>query len=117
MLQQIQAASSSWWRTRTEPGIGSTGILKLLLLKSLRFFEDPDSGTLSWDEAWLRGLLENPKQMHWNAFRFRIGPVPDRRLEIADENGLLIQNEYFVWTGHPTLCGDFASRLLRGHGE
>ena len=68
-----------------------------------RFFEDPDVGTLPWDEAWLHRLLvEIPKQLHWNAFRFCIGPVPDRWLEIADESGLLIQNEYMVWTGHPS---------------
>ena len=67
-----------------------------------RFFEDPDVGTLPWDEAWLHRLLvEIPKQLHWNAFRFCIGPVPDRWLEIADENGLLIENQYFVWTGNP----------------
>jgi len=66
-----------------------------------RFFEDPQSGTLPWNEAWLHRLLVViPKQMHWNAFRFCIGPVPDRWLEIADENGLLIENEYMVWTGH-----------------
>jgi hypothetical protein len=66
-----------------------------------RFFEDPLSGTLPWDEAWLHRLLVViPKQMHWNAFRFCIGPVPDRWLEIADESGLLIQNEYMVWVGH-----------------
>ena len=66
-----------------------------------RFFEDPDVGTLPWDEAWLKRLLVDiPKSMHWNAFRFCIGPVPDRWLEIADENGLLIQNEYMVWVGH-----------------
>src|SRR5206468_10609704 len=41
-----------------------------------------------------------PHQMHWNSFRFCIGPVPDQWLDIADEAGLLIQNEYFVWTGH-----------------
>lgn len=65
-----------------------------------RFFEDPLSGTLPWDEAWTRKLLVDlPRQLHWNAFRFSIGPVPDRWLEIADEAGLLIQNEYFVWTG------------------
>src|SRR5712692_3183621 len=66
-----------------------------------RFFEDPLSGTLPWDEAWVRKLLvEIPHEMHWNSFRFCIGPVPDQWLEIADEAGLLIQNEYFVWTGH-----------------
>ncbi len=68
-----------------------------------RFFEDPDVGTLPWDEAWLHRLLvEIPKQLHWNAFRFCIGPVPDRWLEIADESGLLIENQYFVWVGHPS---------------
>jgi hypothetical protein len=65
-----------------------------------RFFEDPVSGTLPWDEKWVRKLLvEIPKQMHWNAFRFCIGPAPDKWFDIADEAGLLIQNEYFVWTG------------------
>jgi beta-galactosidase len=67
-----------------------------------RFFEDPESGTLPWDEDWVRKLLvEIPKRMHWNSFRFCIGPVPTRWLEIADEAGLLIQNEFFVWTGAP----------------
>ena len=66
-----------------------------------RFFEDRLSGTLPWDEAWVRKLLvQIPHEMHWNSFRFCIGPVPDRWLDIADEAGLLIQNEYFVWTGN-----------------
>jgi hypothetical protein len=66
-----------------------------------RFFEDPKSGALPWNDRWVRKLLVDiPKQMHWNAFRFCIGPVPDRWLDIADEAGLLIQNEYFVWTGN-----------------
>ena len=63
-----------------------------------RFFEDPLSKGLPWDEAWVRKLLGDiPKRMHWNAFRFCIGPVPDRWLDLADETGLLIQNEFFVW--------------------
>jgi beta-galactosidase len=66
-----------------------------------RFFEDPKSGTLPWNEQWVRKLLVTiPRQMHWNSFRFCIGPVPDKWLDIADEAGLLIQNEYFVWTGN-----------------
>jgi beta-galactosidase len=67
-----------------------------------RFFEDPLCQDLPWKEAWVRKLLgELPRQMHWNYFRFCIGPVPDRWLEICDEVGLLIQNEFFVWTGGP----------------
>lgn len=76
-----------------------------------RFFEDPEVGTLPWDEAWLQRLLVTiPKQMHWNAFRFCIGPVPERWLQIADEAGLLIQNEYFVWIADPTRDADFSKQ-------
>lgn len=65
-----------------------------------RFFEDPKSGTLPWQDAWARKLLvEIPKKMHWNSFRFCIGPVPEKWFALADEAGLLIQNEYFIWTG------------------
>ena len=67
-----------------------------------RFLEDPLCQDLPWKDAWVRKLLgELPKKMHWNYFRFCIGPVPDRWLDICDEEGLLIQNEFFVWTGGP----------------
>ena len=67
-----------------------------------RFFEDPLCRNLPWEDAWVRKLLGDlPKKMHWNYFRFCIGPVPDRWLEICDEAGLLVQNEFFVWTGGP----------------
>jgi beta-galactosidase len=67
-----------------------------------RFFEDPLCRDLPWNETWVRKLLgEIPKKMHWNYFRFCIGPVPDRWLDICDEEGLLIQNEFFIWTGAP----------------
>lgn len=65
-----------------------------------RFFEDPLCKDLPWNEAWVHELLGGiPKKMHWNYFRFCIGPVPDRWFDICDEVGLLIQNEFFVWTG------------------
>ena len=65
-----------------------------------RFFEDPKAGSLPWDEQWVRKLLiEIPKRMNWNSFRFCIGPVPELWFHIADEAGLLIQNEFFIWTG------------------
>lgn len=67
-----------------------------------RFFEDPLCRDLPWKEAWVRRLLGDlPKKMHWNYFRFCIGPVPDRWFDICDEVGLLVQNEFFVWTGGP----------------
>ena len=65
-----------------------------------RFFEDPDCGTHPWDERWVRRLLvEIPRRLHWNTFRFCIGPVPQMWFDIADEAGLLIQNEYPIWVG------------------
>ncbi|MBN2508018.1 MAG: hypothetical protein JXQ71_15130 [Verrucomicrobia bacterium] len=67
-----------------------------------RFFEDPLCRDLPWKESWVRKLLGDlPKKLHWNYFRFCIGPVPDRWFDICDEEGLLVQNEFFVWTGGP----------------
>lgn len=69
-----------------------------------RFFEDPECKDRPWDEKWVRRLLaELPKKMHWNSFRLCIGPVPDFWLDIADEAGLLLQYEFFIWNGR----GDF----------
>ena len=88
-----------------------------------RFFEDPESGTLPWNDTWLRKLLgEIPKQMHWNSFRFTIGPVPERWLETADEQGLLIQNEYMVWVGdlpvtHPEYKFSDPGEMIVEYGE
>ncbi len=74
-----------------------------------RFFEDPECRDLPWNEAWVRKLLVDvPRRMHWNYFRFCIGPVPERWLDICDEAGLLIQNEFFVWTGGPGWYKDYA---------
>jgi hypothetical protein len=66
-----------------------------------RFFDDDDCGALPWDENWVRRLLVYwPRQFNWNSFRFCIGPVPDKWLDIADETGLIIQNEFFIWQYH-----------------
>ena len=66
-----------------------------------RFFEDPLSKQLPWDHAWVRRLLATiPNQLHWNSFRWTLGPAPSFWLDIADEAGLLIQNEFPIWQGH-----------------
>jgi beta-galactosidase/beta-glucuronidase len=83
-----------------------------------RFFEDPLSRGLPWDEAWVRRLLvELPKALHWNAFRFCIGPVPDRWLDIADEAGLLVQNEFFIWNDSVRLPPYHAGELITQYSE
>jgi hypothetical protein len=66
-----------------------------------RFFEDPESRALAWDRAWVRKLLADiPKEKHWNAMRICVGLVPDFWYDIADESGLMLQNEWFYWQNH-----------------
>ena len=66
-----------------------------------RFFEDPDCGNLVWDREWVKKLLVNyPKQLNWNAMRICVGIVPDFWYDIADEYGLLFQNEWLYWQNH-----------------
>jgi beta-galactosidase len=63
-----------------------------------RFFADPNSAQLPWNDEWVRKFLtEIPKRMHWNAFRICIGPPPQHWLDVADESGLLLQYEFPVW--------------------
>lgn len=67
-----------------------------------RFLGDPKCGSLPWDEAWVRKLLVDiPHRMNWNAFRLCIGPVPQRWLDVADEAGLMLQNEFPIWSDRP----------------
>ena len=83
-----------------------------------RFFEDPECKDRPWDEKWVRRLLaEMPRWMNWNSFRFCIGPVPDMWLDIADEAGLLIQNEFFIWNGRSNFPPYRTDELLTEYAE
>ncbi len=62
-----------------------------------RFFEDAERGALPWDETWVRNLHRKFKDMHWNSMRYTIGFPPERWYEIADEEGILIQDEFPIW--------------------
>jgi len=64
-----------------------------------RFFEDPDRGNLPWDENWVRELHRKARDMHWNCLRYCIGFPPEAWYRIADEEGLLIQDEFPIWFG------------------
>jgi beta-galactosidase len=63
-----------------------------------RFFEDGERGDKPWREEWVRRLHEKVKSMHWNALRYCIGFPPDFWYDIADEVGILIQDEFPIWT-------------------
>lgn len=64
-----------------------------------RFFEDPECGNLPWDTAWVRKLHRSFDRFHWNSLRYCIGIAPESWYRIADEEGILIQNEFPVWYG------------------
>lgn len=66
-----------------------------------RFFEDPDCGALAWDRNWVRKLMgELPKSVSWNTMRICVGLVPDFWYDIADQEGIMLQNEWFYWQNH-----------------
>ena len=62
-----------------------------------RFFEDAARGRLPWDRAWVRKLHRKFKTMHWNSLRYCIGFPPEFWYDIADEEGILIQDEFPIW--------------------
>lgn len=66
-----------------------------------RFFCDPELERLPWDKEWTKKLLiDIPKKINWNTMRNTIGLFPDFWYNLADENGLLLQNEWEYWQGH-----------------
>jgi beta-galactosidase len=66
-----------------------------------RFFEDPDCGALAWDRDWVKQLIiDDPKTINWNAMRICVGIVPDFWYDLADEYGMMFQNEWNYWQSH-----------------
>jgi hypothetical protein len=66
-----------------------------------RFFEDSECRDLPWNEKWVRLLHQRVKDMHWNCLRYCIGFPPEAWYRIADEQGILIEDEFPLWFGGP----------------
>ncbi len=64
-----------------------------------RFFEDSECKNLPWREDWVRRLHQRVKDMHWNCLRYCIGFPPEAWYDIADEVGVLVQDEFPIWFG------------------
>jgi len=62
-----------------------------------RFFEDSVRGKLPWDIEWINNLHDTLKEMNWNSYRFHVGSAPEMWYDIADEKGILVQDEYAIW--------------------
>ncbi|MFW6289405.1 MAG: glycoside hydrolase family 2 TIM barrel-domain containing protein [Mariniphaga sp.] len=66
-----------------------------------RFFEDPDCQALPWDREWVKKMLiDDPKSIDWNAMRICVGIAPRFWYELADEHGMVFQNEWLYWQNH-----------------
>ena len=66
-----------------------------------RFFEDPECSDLAWNRDWVKKMLiEYSKELNWNAMRICVGIVPDFWYDLADEYGLMFQNEWLYWQDH-----------------
>jgi beta-galactosidase len=64
-----------------------------------RFLSDPDRHHLPWEPEWIRRVLVDvPKAHHFNFVRSHIGQMYNRWYDIADEHGMMIQNEWQFWT-------------------
>lgn len=59
-----------------------------------RLLEDPQRTTHPWREDWVRKLHRQFKAMNWNMIRYAIGFPPELWYRIADEEGLLILDEF-----------------------
>lgn len=80
---------------------GNKYILRGANVTLQRFFEDPDCGNLVWNKEWVKKLLvDYPKQLNWNMIRICVGIAPDFWYDLADEYGLLFQNEWLYWQNH-----------------
>lgn len=63
-----------------------------------RFLSDKQRKLLPWDAAWItRALIDIPKEHNFNFFRNHLGQMYNRWYDIADEHGMLIQNEWQFW--------------------
>jgi beta-galactosidase len=80
---------------------GKTYFMRGSNITLFRFFEDPQRGNKPWNEAWVRKLYTQFKDVHWNSFRFSISQPPERWYELADEMGFLVQDEYPIWKMFP----------------
>ena len=53
-----------------------------------------------WKEDWVRTVFRRFKEMNWNTVRFHVGLAPSMWYRIADEEGMIIQDEYAIWGFH-----------------
>lgn len=82
-----------------------------------RFFEDRERGDRPWRGEWVRRLHRAFRGMNWEMLRYCIGFPPEEWYRIADEEGILIQDEFPIWEGTPRPGVLEADELTREYTE
>jgi hypothetical protein len=68
-----------------------------------RLLSDSIRGTLPWNRDWIKKVLVDiPKQHNMFFFRFHLGHAYKLWYDIADENGIMLQDEWMFWTSSGT---------------
>ena len=63
-----------------------------------RMLSDPSRTDQPWREEWIRKVLgEIPRLHNMTFFRMHLGHAYNRWYDIADEEGILLQNEWLFW--------------------
>lgn len=85
-----------------------------------RLLNDPWRGLLPWDMAWVKkAFIDIPRQHNMFFFRFHLGRAYNRWYDLADEYGILLQDEWMFWssTGTPEQIEKEFRAWLKEHGH
>ena len=64
-----------------------------------RFLSDADRKDLPWNLDWVKkALIDIPREHNFNFIRSHLGQMYNRWYDLADEHGMLLQNEWMFWT-------------------
>ena len=68
-----------------------------------RLLCDPTRGTRPWQMDWIKkALVDIPKAHNLTFFRMHLGHAYNRWYDLADEHGILLQDEWAFWTSTGT---------------
>ncbi len=77
---------------------GKRVVLKGSNIAFHRLLSDPHRNRLPWDETWIRKVLVDiPRKYNLAFFRIHNGHAYNRWYDIADEYGIILQDEWMFW--------------------
>ncbi len=80
-----------------------------------RFLSDPDRKDLPWNRDWIKKILiDIPKANNFNFFRNHLGQMYGKWYDIADEYGIMLEDEWAFWviTGNEQTIRDEFTQWL-----